>query len=356
MGVATPLPPGLTLETLNVLCRMPESELVKLKLPAGLLSAIRVWKERQQLPTKVQSTHGGVQQQQQQQPNIPVLIPQQGRDSRLPDYKQATRQQQQQHHSMVTSALLPSRTPPPAAAAAEGVLKVGDALSLKPYQLPRMMPPSGGFPPRSLHAFVPAPPPSSNPLQAQVASSGDHHGDNNHMTRYRVRLDKQQADSDRLQALTKALQTSEEARIAFRFSAHLEKMHSQLQAPDCLSAFGSRQDTLARLLPYHLCAEPEPPPTAIEKADAVFESVAQVLVSRSRGLVSRFNQLLCKSEPRAASEGGLQLHLDRLFVEGERARELQERAERQTAEQIANDLSVIGGDGLLELEEHSGIT
>ena len=54
VGVATPLPPGLTLETLNVLCRMPESELVKLKLPAGLLSAIRVWKERQQLPTKVQ--------------------------------------------------------------------------------------------------------------------------------------------------------------------------------------------------------------------------------------------------------------------------------------------------------------
>ncbi len=46
-GVATPLPPGLTLETLAVLCRLPESELEKLKLPVGLLSAIKVWKEKQ---------------------------------------------------------------------------------------------------------------------------------------------------------------------------------------------------------------------------------------------------------------------------------------------------------------------
>lgn len=46
-GVPTPLPPGLTLETLNVLCRLPESDLVKLKIPAPLLSAIRVWKARQ---------------------------------------------------------------------------------------------------------------------------------------------------------------------------------------------------------------------------------------------------------------------------------------------------------------------
>ncbi len=46
-GVATPLPPGLTLETLAVLCRLPETELEKLKLPVGLLSAIKVWKEKQ---------------------------------------------------------------------------------------------------------------------------------------------------------------------------------------------------------------------------------------------------------------------------------------------------------------------
>ena len=46
-GVATPLPPGLTLETLGVLCRLPETDLLKLKLPAALLSAIKVWKARQ---------------------------------------------------------------------------------------------------------------------------------------------------------------------------------------------------------------------------------------------------------------------------------------------------------------------
>ena len=46
-GVATPLPPGLTLETLGVLCRLPESDLMKLKIPPALLTAIKVWKERQ---------------------------------------------------------------------------------------------------------------------------------------------------------------------------------------------------------------------------------------------------------------------------------------------------------------------
>lgn len=62
-----------------------------------------------------------------------------------------------------------------------------------------------------------------------------------------------------------ALQSSEEARTAFRFSAHLEKMHSQLLQPDVVTPFRSQQDVLARLLPYHIWAEPEPPPAAIEK-------------------------------------------------------------------------------------------
>lgn len=46
-GIATPLPPGLTLETLGVLCRLPDADLQKLKLPAPLMSAIKVWKARQ---------------------------------------------------------------------------------------------------------------------------------------------------------------------------------------------------------------------------------------------------------------------------------------------------------------------
>ena len=46
-GVATPLPAGVTLETLGVLCRLPENDLLKLNLPLPLLSAIKVWKARQ---------------------------------------------------------------------------------------------------------------------------------------------------------------------------------------------------------------------------------------------------------------------------------------------------------------------
>ena len=65
--------------------------------------------------------------------------------------------------------------------------------------------------------------------------------------------------------LPQALQSSEEARIAFRFSAHLDKMHSQLLTPDTVTPFNSKQDVLARLLPYHVYAESEPPPAAVEK-------------------------------------------------------------------------------------------
>lgn len=46
-GVPTPLPPELTPEKLGVLCRLPESELTKLRLPLGLLTAIQVWKAQQ---------------------------------------------------------------------------------------------------------------------------------------------------------------------------------------------------------------------------------------------------------------------------------------------------------------------
>ena len=46
-GVPTPLPPGVNPETLGVLCRMPDSDLQKLKLPPVLMTAIRVWRGQQ---------------------------------------------------------------------------------------------------------------------------------------------------------------------------------------------------------------------------------------------------------------------------------------------------------------------
>ena len=46
-GVAMPLPAGVTLDTLGMLCKLSENDLLKLNLPAPLLSAIRVWKAKQ---------------------------------------------------------------------------------------------------------------------------------------------------------------------------------------------------------------------------------------------------------------------------------------------------------------------
>ena len=46
-------------------------------------------------------------------------------------------------------------------------------------------------------------------------------------------------------------------------------MHSQLLTPDSATPFNSKQDVLARLLPYHVYAESEPPPAAVEKGVCV---------------------------------------------------------------------------------------
>lgn len=61
------------------------------------------------------------------------------------------------------------------------------------------------------------------------------------------------------------LQSSEEARIAYRFSMLRDKMTNQLMAPDNHTPFKSLHDVIARLLPYHMWSEAEPPPGAIEK-------------------------------------------------------------------------------------------
>ena len=96
-----------------------------------------------------------------------------------------------------------------------------------------------------------------------------------------------------------------------RIQNHLEKMQAQVVTPDVHTPFKSFQDVLVRLLPYHILSEPEPAPGTMEKgwhhlkvlcnsckffapADAVVESVAQILMSRSRGLISRYQQLVLK--------------------------------------------------------------
>ncbi len=45
-------------------------------------------------------------------------------------------------------------------------------------------------------------------------------------------------------------------------------MHSQLLTPDTTTPFTGKQDVLARLLPYHVYAQCEPPPAAVEKGES----------------------------------------------------------------------------------------
>ena len=47
----------------------------------------------------------------------------------------------------------------------------------------------------------------------------------------------------------------------------MEKLHQQLCAPDAHRGFSSNQDVVLRLVPYHVWAEPELPPGAVEKGE-----------------------------------------------------------------------------------------
>jgi hypothetical protein len=113
-----------------------------------------------------------------------------------------------------------------------------------------------------------------------------------------------------------------------------DKMTNQLMAPDSHTPFKSLHDVIARLLPYHMWSEAEPPPGAIEKADAVYESVAHVLMSRSQGLMSNYQHLIYHDAQRD-SEAVMRVYLERFFIESEKERREQELQESQQAAQIA---------------------
>lgn len=95
----------------------------------------------------------------------------------------------------------------------------------------------------------------------------------------------------------------------------------------------------------------------------MFESVAQVLLSRSRGLRSRFEQIVMKESVEVSEPGNLHMvwadkcmsvcsvqggpeardmvmQLERLFMEGEQERIQKENMEKKEAEKIAASTSV----------------
>jgi len=60
--------------------------------------------------------------------------------------------------------------------------------------------------------------------------------------------------------------------------------------------------------------------------------------------MARFQQVTTRDE-QEGNEGGMQMCLDRLFLEAEEERVEQENRERQQAEQVAADLSLMAVDG-----------
>lgn len=174
-----PLPPGLTLDTLAMLCRMSDSDLTKLKLPATLLSAIRVWRSKvgpaglsgspiphgsaPALPLVTAPPPAGLSSTQlgQSSRDVPTIVATSG-----PTQERTWGARQQTVGAAMSMAGVhrpPGRGgvtavagPPVVGQGTAGPVidLTGDTpTSLAPQ--PMMINPQQGFPPRSLHAFVP---------------------------------------------------------------------------------------------------------------------------------------------------------------------------------------------------------
>lgn len=166
------------------------------------------------------------------------------------------------------------------------------------------------------------------------------------VTRYQTRVAHARAEQDRMNSLNKMLQSSEEARIQHILQSHIEKMQNQVENSDVHSPFKSYHDIITRLLPFHILSEPDADTKSMDKADAMFESVAQVLLTKSLGLSTKFQQMLMR-DARETYDSHL---LTALFLKQEEERKQQEVIEKKQAEQIAADLSVIGAEGEMNFD------
>ena len=69
----------------------------------------------------------------------------------------------------------------------------------------------------------------------------------------------------------------------------MEKLHQQLCAPDAHRGFSSNQDVVLRLVPYHVWAEPELPPGAVEKGEQQARKMIYFMSLSSSFLFSLFS-------------------------------------------------------------------
>ncbi|XP_062861354.1 BRD4-interacting chromatin-remodeling complex-associated protein [Trichomycterus rosablanca] len=129
------------------------------------------------------------------------------------------------------------------------------------------------------------------------------------------------------------MEPSKEARML----EQLRKLQGSVLHPDYSSPFCSFEDTLCRLLPYHLYQGVAPSPQDYHKVDDEFQNISSQLLKRTQAMLDKYRHLLFE-ESRRLGPSAEMVMIDRMFIQEEKVVLNQDRilAKEKPEEFVAN--------------------
>ncbi|XP_056622227.1 BRD4-interacting chromatin-remodeling complex-associated protein isoform X3 [Triplophysa dalaica] len=130
------------------------------------------------------------------------------------------------------------------------------------------------------------------------------------------------------------MEPSKEARML----EQLRKQQGSVLHPDYSSPFGSFEDTLHRLLPYHLYQGMASSSEDYRKVDDEFESVSNQLLKRTQAMLDKYRHLLFEESKQRLGPSAEMVMIDRMFIQEEKVALSQDRvlAKEKPEEFVAN--------------------
>ncbi|XP_051884051.1 BRD4-interacting chromatin-remodeling complex-associated protein-like [Pristis pectinata] len=107
------------------------------------------------------------------------------------------------------------------------------------------------------------------------------------------------------------------------------KDQTSVMQPDCNTPFHSFEDTVFRLLPYHVCKGTMPSNVDFNKVDEEFEVVSKKLLKQTQAMLNKYRMLLFE-ESRRTKPSAEMVMIDRMFIQEEKVAFLE-------AKQLARD-------------------
>ncbi|KAK7883037.1 hypothetical protein WMY93_029211 [Mugilogobius chulae] len=130
------------------------------------------------------------------------------------------------------------------------------------------------------------------------------------------------------------LETSKEARLL----EQLRKQQGSALHPNYSAPFNTFEDTLHRLLPYHLYQGNVHSSEDYEKVDEEFEKVSSILQKRTQAMVDKYRHLLFSESKQRLGPSAEMVMIDRMFIQEEKLAISQDKilAKERPEEFLAN--------------------